>query len=191
MVLNNPSVEPFNCIAIDNRASARQAVEYLVGLGHKKIATVAGILTPRQDRTAWRDITTGWIRQDCRRTRNLLKKVVFLRTPARSAAQALLKDKDRPTAIFAASDVMAFEIIDVAKSLGIKVPEDLSVVGFDNNLDAGENGLKLVTFEQPIGDMARLGIESLYQMSLGLAKLPVKMLLEAKLVKGRSSATLR
>ena len=44
MVLNNPSMEPFNCIAIDNRASARQAVGYLAGLGHKKIATVAGDL---------------------------------------------------------------------------------------------------------------------------------------------------
>ncbi|MBF0532970.1 MAG: hypothetical protein HQL23_07745, partial [Candidatus Omnitrophica bacterium] len=44
------------------------------------------------------------------------------------------------------------------------------------------------TFEQPIVDMSRLGIENLYQMSLGLAKLPVKIMLETKFIKGRSTA---
>ncbi|MBF0123609.1 MAG: substrate-binding domain-containing protein [Candidatus Omnitrophica bacterium] len=191
MVLNNPSAEPFNCIAIDNRASARQAVGFLVGLGHKKIATVTGDLNTQAGQDRLEGYYDGLEAAGLPKDKKFVKKGGFLRTPARSAAQSLLKEKDRPTAIFAASDVMAFEIIDVAKTLGISVPGDLSVVGFDNNLDAGENGLKLVTFEQPIVDMARLGIESLYQMSLGLAKLPVKMLLEAKLVKGLSTATLR
>lgn len=191
MVLNNPSAEPFNCIAIDNRSSARQAVAYLAGLGHKKIATVTGDLNTQAGQDRLEGYYDGLEAAGLPKDKRFVKKGGFLRTPARSAAVALLKDKNRPTAVFAASDVMAYEVVDAAKAQGLKVPEDLSVVGFDNNLDAGEDGIKLVTFEQPIVDMARLGIESLYQMSLGLAQLPVKMLLEARLVKGRSAATLR
>ena len=82
------------------------------------------------------------------------------------------------------------EVLDVAKRLDIKVPEELSVIGFDNNLSEA-SPTRLATFEQPIVDMARLGIESLYQMSLGLAKLPIKVLLEAKFIKGRTVAPVK
>ena len=57
----------------------------------------------------------------------------FLRTPARQAAQDLFKLKPRPTAIFAASDVMAMEVMDVAKSNKISIPSDLAICGFDDN----------------------------------------------------------
>ena len=85
---------------------------------------------------------------------------------------------------------MALEVIDVARALGLQVPDDLSVVGFDNNL-AGASQTRLATFEQPIVDMARLGLESLYQMTLGLAQLPVKVTLEARFIKGRTTASLK
>jgi LacI family transcriptional regulator len=192
MVLNNPTVEPFNCIAIDNRRAARLAVEHLIGLGHKKIATVAGDLSTQAGQDRLEGYYEALIAAGLPKDKALVKKGGFLRTPARTAAQALLNDgsrptADRPTAIFAASDVMAYEVIAVARSLGLKVPEDISVIGFDNNLEAVENGGRLSTFEQPIVDMARLGIESLFQMSLGLAKLPVKILLEARFIKGQST----
>lgn len=191
MVLNNPSDEPFNCIAIDNRGAARQAVAYLAGQGHKKIAAITGDLNTQAGQDRLEGYYDGLEQAGIGKDKKFVKKGGFLRTPAKTAAQALLKEKDRPTAIFAASDVMAYEVVDVAKSLDMKVPEDLSVVGFDNNLDAGENGIRLATFEQPIVDMSRLGIESLYQMSMGLAKLPVKILLEAKFIKGRSTTSLK
>ncbi|NLE65018.1 MAG: LacI family transcriptional regulator [Elusimicrobia bacterium] len=189
LVLNNTSDDPFSTISIDNKSAAIQAVTYLAGLGHKRIGTIAGDLNTQagQDRLA--GYYEGLERAGLPKDKTLVKKGGFLRTPARSAAGALLslKAAKRPTAIFAASDVMAYEAIDVAKALRIAVPGDLSVVGFDKNLEAGEDGVRLTTFEQPILDMARLGIETLYQMSLGLAKLPVKMTLQAKLVKGKST----
>lgn len=194
MVLNNPTTEPFNTIAIDNYNAARKAVEFLVGQGHTRIASVYGDINTQAGRDRLEGYYYGLDLAGLPRDKKLVKKGDFLRTHARTGALALLKDvrpEDRPTAIFAASDVMAFEVIDAAKALGLKVPEDLSVVGFDNNLSAGENGVKLTTFEQPIVDMARQGVENLYQMSLGLAKLPVKILLEATLIKGRSTTSLK
>lgn len=189
VVLNNPSDEPFNCIAIDNRRAAAEAVGHLLEQGHRRIAHISGDL----DTQAGQDRLAGYYEAldiaGLPRDKKLVKKGGFLRTPAHQAAQALLKEEDRPTAIFAASDVMAFEVLDVAKEMNIKVPEDLSVIGFDNNVSEGSS-TRLATFEQPIVDMARLGIESLYQMSLGLAKLPVKILLEAKFIKGRTISRL-
>ncbi len=193
VVLNNPSDEPFNCIAIDNRRAAAEAVGHLVAQGHRRIAHISGDL----DTQAGQDRLAGYYDAlellGMAREKKWVKKGGFLRTPARQAAQAFLKDvskAERPTAIFAASDVMAFEVLDVARSLDIKVPEDLSVVGFDNNLSEASQ-TRLATFEHPIVDMARLGVENLYQMSLGLAKLPIKVLLEAKFIKGRTTSTIK
>lgn len=190
LVLNNPSEEPFNCIAIDNRRAACEAVEYLLAHGHQKIAHISGDLETQagQDRLAgYHDALEN---AGMPRDKKLVKKGGFLRTPARVAAHALLKDDDRPTAIFAASDVMAFEAVDVARALGIKVPEELSVIGFDNNLSEISQ-TRMATFEQPIVDMARLGVESLYQMTLGLAKLPIKVLLGARFIKGKTTAAIK
>jgi DNA-binding LacI/PurR family transcriptional regulator len=190
VVLNNPSEEPFNCVAIDNRRAAAEAIGHLLEHGHRKIAHISGDLDTQagQDRLAgyYDALDIAGIARD----KKLVKKGGFLRTPAHQAAQALLKEGDRPTAIFAASDVMAFEVLDVAKMLNIKVPDELSLIGFDNNLSEA-NQTRLATFEQPIVDMARLGVESLYQISLGLAKLPVKVLLEAKFIKGRTVASIK
>ncbi len=194
MVLNNPTTEPFNTIAIDNRGSARQAVEYLFGIGHRRIASINGDLNTQAGQDRMEGYCDGLEAVGLRRDKKLMKKGDFLRTLARSGAMALLKNvspSERPTAIFAASDVMALEVMDAAKSLGLKIPEDLSVVGFDNNRELGDGGVKLSTFQQPIVDMSRQGIENLYQMSLGLARLPVKILLEARFIKGRSVAALK
>lgn len=188
MVLNNTTAEPFNCISIDNKQAAKEAVDYLIGLGHTRIAHIAGDLNTQagQDRLEgyYEALSEAGLPKD----KHLVKKGGFLRTPARTAAQSLLTAEKRPTAIFAASDLMALEVVDVAKNDGLKVPEEISVVGFDNNMSTIDCSVRLTTFEQPISDMARLGLENLYQMSLGLAKLPVKVTLGAKFIKGKTTA---
>ena len=193
VVLNNPTDEPFNCIAINNRGAACQATGYLIAHGHRRIAHIAGDLDTQagQDRLAgyYDALEAAGIPRD----KKLVRKGGFLRTPARAAALALLKDvprNERPTALFAASDVMALEALDTARELGVIVPDDLSIIGFDNNANACGR-INLATFEQPIVDMARLGVENLYQMTLGLAKLPVKVLLEARYIKGRTTSALK
>jgi len=102
----------------------------------------------------------------------------------------LLKLKNRPTAIFAASDVMALEVMDVARSLGIQIPEELSIVGFDANPLSMTGSVKLTTVSQPLGEMGRLGSENLYQISRGKVKLPVKVILPTKLIKRQSVSTI-
>ncbi|MCA9407527.1 MAG: substrate-binding domain-containing protein, partial [Candidatus Omnitrophica bacterium] len=122
--------------------------------------------------------------------RNYITFGEFLRTPARAAAKKLLSLKARPTAIFAASDVMALELMDVAREMKIKIPEELSVIGFDDNPLSLTNSIKLTTVAQPIVEMGRLGAENLSLISRGKAGLPVKVVLPTKLLKGDSTAKL-
>ena len=105
---------------------------------------------------------------------------------ARVAAEALLGLKDRPTALFVASDDMALETINIALAKGLRVPEDLSVVGFDDNPIAAHARVPLTTMRQPLSEMGRLGLEVLAKRMRGKKAPPTKLLLPAELVERQS-----
>jgi LacI family transcriptional regulator len=186
MVLNNILEEPINYIAVDNRAAAFGVVDHLLKLGHTQIATVAGDISTQAGLKRLDGYREALHAQDIDVPRSYVTFGEFLRTPARLAAKKLLNLKNRPTAIFAASDVMALEVMDEAKLFGLRVPEDLSVVGFDDNPFSTAGTIPLTTVSQPLVEMGRLGAENLYQVSRGKGKLPVKIILPTKLVKRRS-----
>ena len=96
----------------------------------------------------------------------------------------------RPTAIFAASDVMALEVVDEARAEGLRIPWDISLVGFDDNPMAGYSQVRLTTVSQPIAEMGRLALEKLNQILLGRERQPVKIVLPTKLVKRESTLVL-
>ena len=188
LVLNNYFEEPLNCIEIDNYKATRRLMEYLVKLGHTRIATICGELNTQAGISRLKGYKDGLIVSGLEVEKELIKKGEFLRTPARRAAEKLLSLPDMPTAIFAASDVMALEVIDVARGKGIKVPEQLSVIGFDDNPLNVYSSIALTTVRQPIMEMARLGLETLSQIASGKQALPFKKKLNAQLVKRQSCA---
>ncbi|MDP2939043.1 MAG: substrate-binding domain-containing protein [Candidatus Omnitrophota bacterium] len=191
LVMNNYfQKEVINCIAVDNKKATLELVDYIVSLGHKKIATIAGDLTTQAGKLRLEGFKEGLQNHDLEIKDDYIEVGGFLRTPAREAAMKLLGLKDRPTAIFAASDVMALELMDVAKKSKINIPEDLSVIGFDDNPINIYSPVKLTTVSQPISEMGRLALENLNQISQGKARIPVKIMLETKLIK-RDSCTTR
>jgi LacI family transcriptional regulator len=138
----------------DNFAGALQAINHLIELGHRRIGFLAG----RPD-----------LRSSIRRSdgyRRALKAAGIPFDPslvaigryqtetAREPAIALLSQPDRPTAIFGANDLSAIAIIEVATSMGLRIPEDLSVIGFDDIPEAARMNPPLTTIRQP---MQRLG----------------------------------
>lgn len=189
LVLNNILDEPINYIAVDNKKATLKLVEYLIKLGHKKIATVAGDTTTQAGLMRLEGYSEALLKAGLDAPRSYVAFGDFLRTPARAAAKKLLKLKSRPTAIFAASDVMALEVMDVAKSLKIKIPEELSVIGFDDNPLNATSRISLSTVSQPLLEMGRLGTENLYQISRGKMKLPVKVILPTRLMKRDSTVS--
>ncbi len=183
MVLNNILDEPINYVAVDNRKAAVEVVDYLIRLKHTNIATIAGDVSTQAGLMRLEGFREALLKNNLPIARNNVTFGDFLRTPARMAAQKLLKLKERPTAIFAASDVMALELLDVAKSMKIKVPDELSIVGFDDNPLNATSSIPLTTVAQPLIEMGRLGMENLSLISQGKLSLPVKAVLPTTLIK--------
>lgn len=183
MVMNNYFQEAINCIAIDNKNAAINVMEYLIDLGHTKIATIAGDLNTQAGKDRLDGYKETLKKHEIKIKDEYITTGDFLRTPAREAAKKLLSLSDRPTAIFAASDVMAMEAQDVAKQQGLKVPDDVSIIGFDDNPLAEYSPVPLTTVSQPIVEMGRLAIEILNQIILNKQTAPVKKLLPTKLIK--------
>jgi DNA-binding LacI/PurR family transcriptional regulator len=186
LVLNNIIQEPINYIAVNNYKAAMGVVEEFIKLGHKHIATIAGDLSTQAGQSRLDGYHDALKKHNIEPDKSYVKIGGFLRTPARQAAQELLKLKNRPTAIFAASDVMAMEVMDVAKTKKIAIPSDLAICGFDDNPLCANSSIPLATVAQPLVEMGRLGLEMLYQISHGQARLPVKEVLSAKLLKAES-----
>jgi DNA-binding LacI/PurR family transcriptional regulator len=123
---------PFPSVQIYNVAAAREATTHLVELGHRRIAFISGPLnlTSVQDRLA--GYRLGLEERGIGRDDRLVREGDFQSESGYAAALSLLQGEPRPTAIFAANDRMAIGVMAAAADLGLKVPDDISVVGFDD-----------------------------------------------------------
>jgi LacI family transcriptional regulator len=88
--------------------------------------------------------------------------------------------------VFAGSDEMALEIINAALAKGVRVPEELSIVGFDDNPIAAHARIPLTTVRQPLSDMGRTGFDVLRQQMNGKKQAVTKLLLPTELVERQS-----
>ncbi len=156
-------------VVIDDVFGGEQATRHLIGLGHTKIAFVGDKPPDRFRFHSSRDRTLGYQRAlaDAGITvpREYVRAGTHSRHVARSIAIELLNVPDRPTAIFAASDTQALGVLEGARNLGIRVPEELSVVGFDDIEIASYAGL--TTIRQPLFESGRRGTELLLSALAG------------------------
>ncbi|HEU5214256.1 MAG TPA: LacI family DNA-binding transcriptional regulator [Gaiellaceae bacterium] len=148
----------FPSIAVDDVAGGEIATRHLLQLGHRRIALIGD--PPPEFRFEWsRDRTRGYERALAAAGIEVRPEYVRegTRLPhvARAIARELLSMPDRPTAIFAASDTQALGVLEAARASGISVPEQLSVVGFDDIEVAGYVGL--TTVRQPLEESGRRG----------------------------------
>jgi len=159
-------VDPVNRLAdgaitvgATNFRGGRDAVDHLLGLGHRRIAYVGANLqsTPGGDRLAgYLDaLRQAGIEVDPR----LILPGRFHSDDGHAAA-ALLTMADPPTAVFAAADSVAFGFYDACHELGIRIPEDVSVVGFDDGLGGELVWPHLTTVRQPLVEMGRHAVRT-------------------------------
>jgi DNA-binding LacI/PurR family transcriptional regulator len=155
-------------IAVDDVAGGEMATRHLIELGHRRVALIGD--PPPEFRFDWsRDRTRGYEQALARAGIDLRPEYVREGTRllhvARGIAAELLSLPDRPTAVFAASDTQAFGTLEAARALGIRVPEDLSVIGFDDIEVASYVGL--TTVRQPLFESGRRGAELLLRALSG------------------------
>jgi LacI family repressor for deo operon, udp, cdd, tsx, nupC, and nupG len=146
----------FLSACIDDVASARMAVEHLIGLGHRRIALISGdtddpmaFTPPLHRRDGYRDaLQAAGVDIDPA----LEHLGYFTVEGGREATRYLLAQPERPTAIFAQSDEMAYGSLRQIRGAGLRVPEDIAVVGFDDQ--PLSELMDLTTVRQPVADQA-------------------------------------
>lgn len=166
-------------VKVDNTEGAWLATTHLVGHGHRQVACVLG---PRDSAPAV-ERHAGW--QKALRGAGLDAPdevavwTEFSRVGGHAAATALLARDPRPTAVFAATDHQAIGVLRAAADLGLEVPGDLAVVGFDGITEADYTVPRLATVRQPVEAMARRAVELLLHHEQPAAELhevfPVSM----------------
>ena len=98
---------------------------------------------------------------------SLVTHSLFTYAAGREVAGQLLDRDDRPSAIFAACDEIALGILEEARRRSIRVPEDLSLIGFDDSFLASRSAPPLTTVAQPLIEMGQLAVRSLLQLVAG------------------------
>ncbi|MGC8875341.1 MAG: LacI family DNA-binding transcriptional regulator [Chloroflexia bacterium] len=152
-------------VDVDNLGGARTAVEHLLRLGHRRIATIAGPanMTSAQDRLE------GY-RQALEAHRipvdeSLIVHGDYTEDGGMLAMQRLLPAS--PTAVFAASDIMAIGALKFLRQVNLRVPEDIALVGFDDIPAASAVEPRLTTVRQPIAQLGGLAVETLIGLLQG------------------------
>jgi len=166
-VLISPSspLSGASSIYIDERAAAMEITKHLIDLGHKRIGHISGDeghVATLLRRQGYQAAIERYTNQDV--DEDLIASGRFKFKDALQCADRMLQSKNRPTAIFAANDEMASAVMMVANRLGLDVPKDLSVAGFDNTHISEVMWPALTTIAQPF---EQIGIEAVRLISEG------------------------
>lgn len=153
-------------VGVDNRKAAQQMVAHLLDLGHQRIEFVAGQFM-QSDRSRQR--FAGY--QDAMATASLPTRdpleLPFDSTDVRAELQDLLAGRDAPTALFCSNDQLAMTVIRDLRRMGLRVPEDVSVAGFDGVRVGEWMTPVLSTVVQPNADIGRTAVDLLLQIIAG------------------------
>ncbi|WP_454085862.1 LacI family DNA-binding transcriptional regulator [Georgenia sp. Marseille-Q6866] len=155
-----PEPGPLHVVAIDNEQGARDATAHLIGLGHERIAHIAGPFEwfdARARVVGWQaeladaglpvpePVSGGWEGAD-----------------GYAGAQQLLAQRELPTAVFAANDYMALGAMRAFHQAGLRIPEDIAVVGYDDVAGCEFYEPPLTTVRQPFEALGRHAIDTLF-----------------------------
>jgi LacI family transcriptional regulator len=181
-----------SAVIINDFEGARMMTEHLLQLGHRDIAFLQGdpAHSPAQRREA--GFRQSMAEAGLQVKPHRVAPGYFTYRSGLQAARQILEADDRPTAVFAANDDMAAAVAAVAHGLGLSVPGDLSIAGFDDTPVATTVWPELTTIRQPIADMASAAVEimmdAVRHVRLGEAPEPQHRFMPLSLVKRASTA---
>lgn len=153
-------------VGADNYNGARAAVRHLVSLGHQRIAHIQGPLLYLCSHERYQGYADALREASIDVDQHLVLESDFTSQGGRAAASKLLAlpAEQRPTAIFAANDQMAYGVFTAAEEYGLRVPQDVALVGFDDIASSAHVRPALTTVRQPFSEMGQRGIELLLSM---------------------------
>jgi len=174
----------FNRVNVDDVKGGMIATRHLIELGHKKIAFISSYLENPLQFSSTINRYHGY----CQALQEVgipvepryQREGEHGRREAEEMAVDLLQKPDPPTAIFASSDTKAVGVLDAARKLNLKVPDELSVIGYDNIRDAGY--LHLTTIQQPLYKSGLIGAKKLLEIVDRSSGAPEEIILPVELV---------
>jgi LacI family transcriptional regulator len=156
--------EAFNYVVLNNVKGAYEVTKHLIDLGYRKIAIIDG---PSNVSTGF-DRLRGYQRalkdHHIPINTNYIIHGPFARVTGYKGARCLLEMENRPEAIFGGSDYIAMGVIDAVQEMGLRVPEDIGLVGFDDTEFASNQRIRLTTVSQNKYEMGNLGVQILIDL---------------------------
>jgi DNA-binding LacI/PurR family transcriptional regulator len=169
-----------SAVCCDNVAGGRLVADLFLDHGHQHPAYIAGLANTSTNRDRLRGFGDRLSERDC--TNWLQEEAAYSYDSGYGAAQRLLTRTDPPDAIFCANDIMAFGAIDAARDLGIAIPDQLSVIGFDDVPAAAWSAYNLTTVRQPVNRMVEAVLDLLQKKLDDPALGPETRLIAGKLI---------
>jgi DNA-binding LacI/PurR family transcriptional regulator len=178
-------------IVLDHGRAVSAALEHLVQLGHKRIAFIKGPAYSADTESRWQAICGASQRLGIEMDPDLIVNIAGVEDASPQFGypytKELLSRKKPFTALFAYNDLAALGAIRALQEQGLRIPQDVSVVGFDDIHGAGFHTPSLTTVRQPLQKMGQIAAETLLQRIEGVEGLPSEIAVEAALIVRESS----
>jgi LacI family transcriptional regulator len=175
-------------IGATNWAGGLSATEHLIGLGHRRIGIITGPPRLQCSRARLDGHRAGLEAAGLQVDADLIFQGDFYHESGFVGGQRMLGLTDPPTAIFASSDQMAFGVYEAARQQGLRVPTDLSIVGFDDLPESPWASPPLTTVRQPLSEMGMLAARTVLRLVRGEAIETLRLELATQLIVRESTA---
>ncbi len=189
VILINSRHEGFNYVDVDNRKGALQALEYLFEMGHRDIAFITGKIETVNARERLDGYKSFMEEKSCF-LQDYVKYGDFSKDSGYNEMLGLLELEKCPTAVFCANDLMALGAIRAVREKNLDVPEDISVIGFDDLVISEYFTPPLTSVRQPLFHIGKEALITLIGIVNGEKPQPQKIEIETRLIKRESVSRL-
>jgi LacI family transcriptional regulator len=190
LVMVNRTVDGLrvDSVHLDNVAAGRLVAKHLVDLGHRAIAFVGGVEATSTDCARLTGFRSELDALGVALPDEYVVHQEFTRSSGYELTQRLLALPNRPTALFCADDLIALGAMDALLDSGLRVPEDISVIGVDDVQAASLRQVALTTVRQPTAEMGRRAVQLLLERIRGRPDAePIDIVLRPRLIVRRTS----
>jgi LacI family transcriptional regulator len=160
---STPSALPW--VGTDHRAGAKEAVRHLIEMGHRDIAHISGPLSYKVSRDRQEGYLEALQEAGIDVPPDFILEGDFLPPSGVVSGHRLLAARPRPTAIFAGNDQMAYGVMQAARDVELRIPDDLALVGFDDIASSAHTRPPLTTVRQPFFEMGQRSISLLLSLA--------------------------
>jgi len=177
--------EAASAVCCDNVEGGRLVANLLLDAGHKRLAYIAGNQNSSTNRDRLKGYSEGLLERGA--ANPILEQAQYSYEEGYAATRRLLERPDPPDAIFCAGDIIALGAIDLARDMGVKVPQELSIIGFDDIPMANWSSYALTTIREPVDQMVDLAMSLLLERLKTPEIEPVIKLLPGTLIRRRTA----